>query len=781
MQRQMRSPTICVEGQSTATDSLPFADGGQIAVVLLRNWLDWVTRNNCDVFVGLPMIQRGSVWEAKKIADLWDSLLQGMPVGSLTVLRYDTKTERTIRTIYDDNAKNEVLPVDNIFVLDGQQRTLAMCIGWPWEKDMDKRVWVDFGQVGVAGQPFRLRVTTQCHPFGFNPADHSKLSRHDRRMARKKFDEDMAGEAKLKSEPDYRLPLAITRPYGAELPLELRSIIRDWRDTGYNLDVWCDRTLAKLSIQADAGKGEIASRLRVFGTALERLFQMQIALVRVAPRLVEQDDADADENTEPPLIVLFNRIANAGSPLSRADYVFSLIKHRFPKAHDLVQRLHAEGNVASLLCANDLVMTAVRFAVNTNLQPDGTAFTDIPTPSPKEFGRILKMKVGPGALDFLEEALKPLIETDSPCSLHRAFQETQRLLTFRQEHQDDPGLPKLAFPLLQRQLVQVVVFWIHRRLLAETSEEALRKQFDNSRTAILRFILFWLLCVENREKEKELAGKIAFKILRESGYELFPDKELYEAICGAKLAVPLQRPESVESAAISPHAPNALIRSNSARFYTKAEDGSESESQPLYRRWFFRKDLLLWLQRETLVVEFADANPLAGREDETPYDFDHICPWADWGSDYRSTNFPLKHFCERQEAGIVGNCIGNYRVEESSSNRRHGDESAMSKLGLAELHSLKTQTILKSSAITMGEAANWRACYAAKDDQGEWSQQGVWDNQRALAFQKAVEERAFRLFKQYFREGGFDQWVSPLSQEDNAQFEIRNTPEKSGG
>ena len=131
---------------------------------------------------------------------------------------------------------------------------------------------------------------------------------------------------------------------------------------------------------------------------------MEIALVRVAPRLVEQDDDQADESIEPPLIVLFNRIANAGEPLSRSDYVFSLIKHRFPEAHGLVQKLLGEGNVASLLSANDLVMTAVRLAVNTNHQPDGTALTDIPTPSPQEFGRILKTKVGAEARDSSRKA-----------------------------------------------------------------------------------------------------------------------------------------------------------------------------------------------------------------------------------------------------------------------------------------------------------------------------------------------------------------------------------------
>ena len=745
------------ESQPTATHraDLPFADGGQIARVPLTKWLDWVTRNNSDVTVALPMIQRGSVWSAKKIAELWDSLLRGMPVGCLTVLRVDEPERMADFRTFDDKYAHKELPVGSLFLLDGQQRTLAMCIGWQQKtKDIDRRMWVDFGQPGVAGQPFRLRVTTENHPFGFNQNDHSKLTRQNRRLARKQFNVENADLPDLENKRDYDLPLSKTLPYEAKLPLELRSLIHDWQEAAPDFLAWSKKTLAKLKLSEDASKDEIATRVRNFGDALNRLFNMEIALVRVDPKLVVSNGAESDENFVPPLIVLFNRIANAGEPLSPSDYVFSLIKHRFPAAHNLVQDLHAEGHVASLLSANDLVMTAVRLALNTNKRSDGTEFTDNPTPNPNEFGRILKMKVDAGNGDFLENALMPLIDPAGPFALHKAFREAQRLLAFREDFPVDPGLPKLAFPLLQRQLVQVLVFWIHRRQRAAailTEKSGL--PFDASRDEILRFVLFWLLCVENREKEKELAGKIAFKILRESEHELFPGEEIYKQICEAKLALPLQRPESLERTAISSSTSDANIRSNDARFYRRNDDGTVTESQPLYRRWFFRKELLLWLQRKTLVVEFIGANPLAGRDEETPYDYDHICPSADWGTDYRSCNFALKKYCEYEQAWVVGNCIGNYRIEESSSNRHNQDDPAPCKLGLTEMDSAETQKLLENSAITREETDGWKACSVAKDDQG------CWDEARALAFQEAVETRAFRLFKQYFNEGGFDEWV----------------------
>lgn len=732
----------------------PFSHGEQIGVVLLRDWLDCVTRNNGDVFVALPMIQRGSVWNANAVANLWDSLLRGMPVGSFTVSVFHNSTRGLIRTIGTRTASEAEIPAGSLSLLDGQQRTFAMCIGWPWEMEMDRRIWVDFLQSGLAGQPFRLRITTKYQPFGFNQSDQSKkLSRWEQIKARSDFDA-IPDNAALKNEPTHRLPLSKTKPYGAKHALDVRALIAGWREKEQDLELWCKDTLAQLSLPPEAPFQEVEQRVRAFGSALARLFRMEIALVRVAQELVEDGTDDEDEAPEPALVVLFNRIANAGTPLSRADYVFSLIKHRFPEAHNLVEALHSAGNVASLLSANDLVMTAVRLAANTNTHSNGTLFSDIPTPSPKEFGRMLRAKVDPAAGDFLECALMPLIRNDSRFSLHRAFEEAQRLLSFRDGITPvDAGLPRLAFPLLQRQLVQVLLLWIHRRQRAVDSAELLRSQLNASRGEILRFVLFWLLCVDDREKDKEAAAKAAFEMLREES-DIFPGKAMADLLCEKRLAVPLQDPDSIEVGVISQPNPGLKVRGWYARFYETAADGTVAESQPLYRRWFHRKHLLLWLQRRTLTATFQDADPLAGRDDETPYDYDHICPSADWGTDFRSCASPFKAFCE-DNSSTIGNSIGNFRVWDSSSNRSDGDAPASVKLNLDDLHSDEAQKILDSSAISSSEIVFWKACSTSHDVHGEWNEE------RALAFQKAVETRAFKLFRRYFDEVGFAEWVSP--------------------
>ena len=739
------------EGQQHAVHraDLPFSKGEQIAVVLLTQWLDWVTQRNRDLFVALPMIQRGSVWKANAIADLWDSLLRGMPVGSLTVSRFETEQETMIRVIGETNARPQTIRKGSLSLLDGQQRTLALCIGW--KANMDRRVWVDFGQPGVAGQPFRLRVTTKYQPFGFNQNDQSKkLQRWERRKARDDFDEQSDNKTQFQGKPDYKLPLDLTGPYGAVHALELSRLIEDWQSASQSIDTWVQKTLQRRPLPDAAPRDEVEKRIRDFAKALRRLFETEIALVCVKPELVEHDAADEDDNTQPALVVLFERIANGGTRLSNSDYIFSLIKHRFPEAHNLVQELHEEGIVSSLLSANDLVMTAVRLAANTNTHDGGRPFPDNPTPNPKEFGRMLKLKVD-GEGDFLGSALMPLIKSDCRFSLHKAFEEVHELLEFRPGlNPPDPGLPKLAFPLLQRQLVQVLVFWVHLQHREAASAETPRQKFDASRSEIVRFVLCWLLCVE----DKEAASKTAFAMLRNNEAELFPGKAIYEQLCKNELAVRLLHPHTIKVAAISPHIPNSKIRTWGSRFDVNETDTATiRDSRELYARWFHRKELLLWLQREMLVAEFVCADPLAGREEETPYDYDHICPHNDWGRAGYGVRAAFRDFCEYSAAWIVGNSIGNYRVWDSSSNREDQDDPAPCKLQLSELDSDETKKRLAYSDIVREEAEGWKACSIAKDDQGRW------DETRALNFQDVVERRAFRLFEKYFKEGCFDEWI----------------------
>jgi len=68
--------------------------------------------------------------------------------------------------------KKDVLENEGVGLLDGQQRTLAMLLGWRLphnDQQMDRRVWADFYESPEREHLFRLRLTTENHKFGFKP------------------------------------------------------------------------------------------------------------------------------------------------------------------------------------------------------------------------------------------------------------------------------------------------------------------------------------------------------------------------------------------------------------------------------------------------------------------------------------------------------------------------------------------------------------------------------------------------------------------------------------
>ncbi|MER2512061.1 MAG: DUF262 domain-containing protein, partial [Nitrosomonas ureae] len=71
-------------------DNWPFIDNNQVRGLELPVYLDWAAgKGEYPKELMLPPIQRGFVWKPKQIVDLWDSLLRGMPIGSMMVNRLE--------------------------------------------------------------------------------------------------------------------------------------------------------------------------------------------------------------------------------------------------------------------------------------------------------------------------------------------------------------------------------------------------------------------------------------------------------------------------------------------------------------------------------------------------------------------------------------------------------------------------------------------------------------------------------------------------------------------
>lgn len=711
-----------------------------IEILSLEKWLDYASGCDESVYVALPVIQRGSVWKPKQIIDLWDSLLRGMPMGSL--MYSPMPADILVRKV--GGQVLEKAKAGTIGLIDGQQRTLAMLIAWKQAGErMDRRIWVDFSDKPGDENLFRLHVTTKNQPFGFQKSSPStKLPLGERRDARSKFE-----ESHKDADLTQQFLFENATPHHSKSPLDVRELIELWRVCKGNPALWI-QNVQQMVRRFDNGQlsttdlSQIHSTASKFAAALERLFRLNVPLIKVDLDFFSGDEAAAVnvESNDPPLAILFKRIGTGGTPLSDADYVYSVIKHHIPEAYTLVEELHRPGNIARMLSATDVVMTAVRLGA-AEFSPLGSKpLTDWESPKKQEFHRLIKQ---PG---FLMSGFLPLINTDA---LAQAFDALNVLLEY-QKDTNPIGLPSHAFPLLKRPLVQVLLRWI--RIVQRSHPTDLNAVLSKSRPEVMRFLMFWQLCVTDDRKASLLAFELLASDKPDAG---FPGCEIYDFFLKKEVAVPVLSPAWIEKTkrdvAFSP-ADLARLR-GWTRFDTRQATDEEKSVIDLYQRWWgngrtYVYPLLLWLQRET--VAGFDGSPVAGRDEDTPYDYDHICPanhWGNWTGE-KGPNRLIDFLADGDGDGHwrIGNSIGNMRVWQSEKNRSDGAATPSKKL---ELENLDARVVLLAqSAIDASQISGWTAC------SGERS----WNETRVQAFQQVVEQRTFTLYERFYTDLGFSAW-----------------------
>ncbi|UCV10280.1 DUF262 domain-containing protein [Dechloromonas denitrificans] len=737
-----------------------FVGSKNVAVVKLSEWLDWASGNNDNVSIVLPMIQRGSVWKPEQIINLWDTLLRGMPIGSFMLNSVPLGTK--VLRMGIKNEKAEELKSPGYALLDGQQRTLSMLIAWQSKVLMDRRLWVDFADEANVGQVFRMRVTTENQKFGFQRQSPStKLPLADRRKAILAYEAEHGDKAPL--------DFLKTCPYvnGHSLPLDLKELIQRWVCINCS-EKWKAEVCSKLKkikkwrplLNNESNKSaweeylvwdaldeklqmQAIGYVESLSFALNQLFILEIPLIKVRDEIINNND----DSLEPPLAILFKRIGTGGTDLSTADYAYSVIKNRYPETYELVETLHGVGSISTTLTDTDLVMTALRLAV-----AETKATKDVANPDKQEFHRMLKI-----GGDGLIQKFFGLIDSKE---LGQSFAELESILLYHKDTNPN-GLPRLAFPLLGRPLIQVLLRWI--RMTKDVNGTC-----EINRDEIIRFVLFWIMWV----KDSGNASRIAFSKLESVSKDYLLGKTIADLLIKEEVAFPLISPDELEKVAnlvysISPSNPKKPLRGWHGRFFDETDNEGHKSARTFYARWWNKNNsythtVLLWLQRE--YVATLTGVMYAGREDDTPYDYDHLCPSNHWHGWTGEGNNPssLTMFCENKEALVrVGNSIGNLRVWDSVKNRSDGDTAPDVKLKLKQIDGVgqefepATQSeLLNWSAIPGTHTHEWLKC--SRDEKNK----RVWDEDRAAAFQNAVEQRTFYLYKRYFDELIFRKWMN---------------------
>ena len=138
--------------------------------------------------------------------------------------------------------------------------------------------------------------------------------------------------------------------------------------------------------------------------------------------------------------------------------------------------------------------------------------------------------------------------------------------------------------------------------------------------------MFWLLCSRSDDKISVLCftGIREYRI-RGEGNQI-PLRAMFHAIKKDKsLALDLVPPSEVDRILVDDQPREWLsLADRIARVEPSAAGMVE-------RWWWDQNNFLPWLQRQYLDAAFPDFDPTADREDDTPYEVDHMVPSSDWG------------------------------------------------------------------------------------------------------------------------------------------------------
>lgn len=390
--------------QNQTVDSLTFEE-----------YTKWANKDDIiDGYVlALPPIQRGFVWKPYQIQELWDSLLRGMPIGALLLQEF--REAENVMGLGASGREVSGATKKGYFLIDGQQRTLSMLMGI-FGTDTHK-LWIDFGDDGLNGTKYRLRVTTKYQPFGYPTNGRGSLSVSDKRDAHEYYcDKHNIIEEKLFDK---------AKPWKA----------KDTEKYIYEVKELWDKNCSQFKECLDIGNdinSEIKKRIKSFFVDLNNLKKQWIPLIKVPKYKIDKNIKD---DMTDPLTLLFSRISSNGTTLSSKDLLYSMIKQEWPKSHNLVNELQEK--VGSLMIPTDFIMTVFRISILLQNEKN-KIITDEPKPNAKYFHSHLRTLLNTED----NYGLKTLIEDGS--IFIKAFSTLIDTIKF----DDDNGLPKIMLPKL---------------------------------------------------------------------------------------------------------------------------------------------------------------------------------------------------------------------------------------------------------------------------------------------------------------------------------------------
>lgn len=625
--------------------------------------------------VELPKLQRGFVWEPPKVADLWDSILRGFPIGSMMVSTIDPESP-------EDSA-----PGHRYWLLDGQQRATSIGIGFynPWNpQGNDPSMWrlksIPILWLDLDPTPrdwdvkmFFPYLVTQSHPWGYNQ-DGGVISWGKRREAC----EALALGADYSS-----ADLSRCYPWEAKLPLPLSILLEAANREGIetHTDFW-DELIKQTDNLTDSWKSRFGERMTGEPPAgLDKLLLglRRVPAYRVHLNLLSGDAAENDSYTAEDNSLLFVRLNTGGVLLGGEELIFSLFKSAFPLAKDAV-----EDCAVGFMAPSKLFGLLVRLAAAVKA-PDKLARPV----SLSEFKKEIRTADLP-----LKRALEDLIHKEhgaAQCEAARLMEWAFSILCGPKGSAPSFCLPQAVATRTINESPDVFLALLYWRRNGGDVKIGSQEHQD----LLGRFTaLSWFLPGNARAKQEALREWVAAAGDDITG-RLWSGECLRFLFTRNELAVPVLPPpqqfkdlllkgvlevEPYDYERLPDHAPASFW--DGYAFLPRADDETDEIRKQriganlmsfIGRLWPCRT-MLLYAQRDYIRKRFVSFGQweLTLKDTNCPWDWDHIYPSA---SGLHNVDKVYRDW---------HNTIGNLRVEGLSENRRDGCNTPTDKLALTD-------------------------------------------------------------------------------------------------
>lgn len=281
------------------------------------------------VVLDIPAFQRGLVWNPAQVEALWDSVLRGIPIGTITLIPYAGERGNNVATHG---------------VFDGQQRLNALSLGYknPFdgkaEQDPNESIlWLDLmPQKEISkSRKFYLYLTTPGQPWGYKIDD----SGMEAGSARLSTSERCAALNAAGASPDAFSKPACSKmwPFKAQFPVPLSVLLESVENAG-DVESFKEKLIGKLGLYKDyAWHKHLSSKNQEFSMetlqsifdGLKRALKTRVVVV-ISPHEFDREGVHGEESAESDVAVFFSRLNRGGSVPSVEEVNYSVLKSIVP-------------------------------------------------------------------------------------------------------------------------------------------------------------------------------------------------------------------------------------------------------------------------------------------------------------------------------------------------------------------------------------------------------------------------------------------------------------------